>query len=264
MSELKISRYLKEYYHLKEDSVYETEYIDAKRLLVPGRFDLGAKLYYIQAVMENRNRTLAEVLYGEHILAFQDGIVQEAGNPEKSGMDRYFRTFDRLIEVFRSGSFDSEEEWIPVDQSGQILDGAHRTACAVYFNRKVKIVRLHSVKGRTFDYRFFRNRGLAKGYQEMMVAALVRYSDNIRMSYGAKKVMQNDIFYKGRILLICGQSESKERDQIEKVLNIQGKEQAGGIVISPGEVFRIKVIRFVRGKYTRLVLWMKKKLGMPV
>ena len=97
---IKISKYLKKYYGINEDTPYIIEVIDAREVLINQRFDLGAKLYYIQSKMEQKNEKLAQELYDAHIQAFQDGIVQEAGNVKKEGLLCYRETFEGLIKKF--------------------------------------------------------------------------------------------------------------------------------------------------------------------
>lgn len=268
MKELKISDYLKKYYHLDEKYEYETEYLDPVRLLRPERIDLGAKLYYIHSKVTGQNERLARCLYAKHIMAFQDGIVQEAGNPEKKGMEKYFQDLDNLILIFSKKQYDPEKSWIPVDYKGNLLDGAHRVACAIYFKQKIKIVKLHTVKAYLFDYRFFLVRGLEREYLKLMAATFAEFHKGVTIVKDPGVISGIPLYYekrgKKKVYLFCGQHQTKSKlEEINNVLDIAEIEKRGKIESSLKEQIFVKSIRFIRNIYTRTLIVVKRILGMP-
>lgn len=280
---IKISKYLKKYYGINEDTPYIIEVIDAREVLINQRFDLGAKLYYIQSKMEQKNEKLAQELYDAHIQAFQDGIVQEAGNVKKEGLLCYRETFEGLIKKFAANRFDKEREWIPMDKFGQILDGAHRVACAIYFNVPIKVIRLTEIKGHAFDYRFFQKRGLEQGYLELMAATICRFKRNafcvcVQDIKNKSLTFHNlyTLLYKQRIIvnhvkadvyIYLGKGDISDNTNslidIEKYLKINQYEENQEILISTKEKIKVGIVRWVRNKYTRILIWTKRKIGLP-
>lgn len=292
---LKISRYLKSYYHLDEDADYQVEVINPQELLTETRFDLGAKLYYIQCQQKRQGMNLAQKLYDAHILAFQDGIVEETGNRSKSGLDCYQRGFEELIDCFANDKYDIDREWIPVDKSGQILDGAHRVACAIYFRKSVKVVCLPHTQGYIFDYRFFLKRGLEKGYAEIMAAIFARYKHNaaaILINKSGRNIMKNLcggekqrqevflvfeeklkcetktqwgwVFYSTHLADKIAKQAGGKLVEVDKLLLLEEKESAQQIIVPVIQRVRLKVIRRLRYIYTAMLLRLKKRLGIPI
>lgn len=293
--ELKISAYLKDYYKQTEDTKYQTEVIDARNLLIERRFDLAAKIYYIQCRQNHQGMDLAYKLYDAHIMAFQDGIVEETGKHSKRGLDCYHRVFAELIDSFSKDEYDMDREWIPVDKFGQILDGAHRVACAIYFNKCVKIVHLPKVQGHKFDYAFFQRRGLEKGYAEIMAAIFAKYKQDTvailvdksgwkvmkrwcravngeeqkvflvfkeKLKHG-KEIRWGCVFYAAlpveKIIVQAGGTLVRTK----VLLKLEEKELAQQITVTRKQEICLKTIRKIRHRYTALLLRVKKKLGMP-
>lgn len=295
----KISDYIIKTYNIKEDTPYQIETVDAISLLQPNRFDEGAKLYYIRSHDLGQNVKLADKLYDCHIEAFCDGIVAEAGKNDKRGLDVYHEVFNKLIECYRADQFDRNKEWIPVDKNNQILDGAHRLACAVYFGQKLKIVRFPSVNGRRFHFNFFRTRGLEQGYLQLMAGELVSYMKDVSLqklvSKGAKcrmscllkhaKEKGYEVLYAqkaegaentywsllvhkrqsiGTISTSDAPKKNVEQDRIEALFNNSEKEKMQSIVVTRAEARQHRIIRITRGLYTRCLLTVKKILKRPV
>lgn len=235
----KISDYLISYYKMTPETPYEIKEIPATQLLNHARFDLGAKLYFIHSYVTQKNGTLAKELYNSHIAAFQDGIIEEHGNRTKKGYENYQATLIQLIEAFQTDSFDVNKSYIPVDQNMCLLDGAHRTACSIYFNKTVEIIMFPTIKAYTFDRNFFYKHALEQEYLDLMEYSL--YAQGLD--------------YNGKY-----DSQAHARE----VLKINTMEENQAISISTKEKIRCKTIRFIRNRYTRLVIMIKKLLGMPV
>lgn len=270
--EVRIREYLIKYYKLVPEELPSPEVIEAKELLIPARFDLGAKLYYIHAAVTGKNRKLALKLYTEHIKAFQDGIVVETGQRSKKGMKCYIDSFDRLIRCFRRGKFDREKEWIPVDGSGQCLDGAHRVACAIYFHEKIKVLRLDKVKGYAYDYRYFRKRALALGYQKIMADTFFRFSGNYTVCSEKTMPREKILFCGGgcfdpvkkSYMLVSGVQRKEDIQLVGKLLMVAEMENREEIILSLQEQMTLRGIRFFRNKYTLSVIMLKKLLRRPL
>lgn len=161
--------------HITEDTPFEIEKIEARSLLCPGRFDLAAKIAYIEARENGADMTFARELYGKHIEAFSEGTFTEPGDKNKTSLDQFFTAFDTLIDDYKAHGFCAEKSLVPVGENNIILDGAHRTACAIYFGGTVTAITFPKLKV-NFDYRYFRGRRLSEEMQEYMAVVYSRYA----------------------------------------------------------------------------------------
>ncbi|MBR1676860.1 MAG: hypothetical protein IJ706_06105 [Clostridia bacterium] len=162
---------------ITDETPFEIVDIDAYELLVPERFDLTVKLAYIEARESGGDMKFAKEMYAKHIEAFSEGYFVEPGNNFKNSLERFFSVFHDLIDDFKQNGFDSSKSLIPVGKDNIILDGAHRTACAIYFKKKVSIIRFNELEV-NFDYKFFRQRKMAEEMLEYMSIIFCRYSIN--------------------------------------------------------------------------------------
>ena len=272
--ENKISAYLKEYYKLDRNTSYEVKEVDPQMLLIPERLDLAAKLSYIQSKVEKKNEVLAVKLYDAHIAAFQDGIIIESGNEKKAGMEKYHKSLEHLIQDFIEERFDKERYWIPVDKRGVLLDGAHRVACAIYFKKPIKIIQFHEINGYDYDFYYFKKRALELEYLAYMANIFFEYKEISSPIFLSKHIKSDSkILYdgvckeKGKKIKVGYKSNSineKRKKELRNCLQIDRMEEKQEISVSFFEKCYIKIIRFIRNKYTRGIRYIKKQLRMPV
>lgn len=159
--------------HITKDTPFVIEEIRGRKLLCPARLDLAAKIAYIEARENGGDMDFARELYGKHIEAFSEGYYTEPGDENKNSLDRFFSVFDALIDDFKTDGFDSEKSLVPVGRNNVILDGAHRTACAIYFDQTVTVIRFPQFAV-NFDYSYFRERRLS---EEMLQYMAVKYRE---------------------------------------------------------------------------------------
>lgn len=163
-------------YHLTDDIV-EEQTVDARSLLIPSRYDLFAKLYYIKYRKENP--TEAERIYKEHIRTFNPDL-KEPGREDKSGMDDFVTSFNQLIDQFDTQDFDLDVSLVPVSEDDVILDGAHRIAALAFFDKKVGVARCKGVKPKAdFDYLYFKNRGLSWRTMDVIANEMMHWVPNM-------------------------------------------------------------------------------------
>ncbi|MGI6200343.1 MAG: hypothetical protein ACOYJA_06210 [Christensenellales bacterium] len=269
----KISPYLRAAYRLDGASVGTVETVAPGTLLSPLRLDLGAKLYYIRCRVQGRPMSLARDLYDAHIQAFQDGIVVEPGQRDKVGLEAYRRRFDQLIDSFAADDFDPERAYLPVDGRGMILDGAHRLACAVYFDQPVRVMRLPQVQGHPFGYWFFRSRGLDQERLRAMAAALAAYLPELAVGEYPKSRSLRALRRRQLALYYACQADGGCRAVIRQppgdpaavasLLDLAAAERVASFSVSAREARRCRWIRAWRRPYTGVLLWVKRRLGMP-
>ena len=145
---------------------YEVKQVDPAQLLTSRRFDVIAKYLYVKNYV---NRGLSDHwkdLYLEHIKVF-NGYVESDGSG-KVGPDGFIDSFNSLIESIRDNGL-SGECIIPRGESGDILDGAHRLACALYFGLKVDVVDVEfSSVDFSFNQDYFQEGGMSDIFLDEM------------------------------------------------------------------------------------------------
>lgn len=154
---------------------YEIREMDAKELLCPERLDLAAKIAYIEAREKGGDMSFARELYRKHIEAFSEGNYTEPGDENKTSLERFFSAFDELIDNYKENGFDSDKSLVPIGRDNIILDGAHRTACAIYFGGKISVISFPQFEV-NFDYLYFRGRRLSEEMLEYMAVIYSRYA----------------------------------------------------------------------------------------
>ena len=162
---------------IREGSYTIQRDVDPTNLLVPERIDIAAKLYYIDSYVKKESMEFAKEIYSKHIEAFTRGRFIEDGNEEKNSLDKYYKEFNYLIDTIRDKGFDDSISILPVGKNGELLDGSHRAACAIYFNKKVTIAKAKK-EIRRFDYSFFKKRKLSNELLGYMAIEYVKYKKN--------------------------------------------------------------------------------------
>ena len=122
------------------------EVIEPIKLLKASKFDIYAILLYIDhRVKKVRDLSYATMVYKERTRSITAYKFSEDGNEHKQCFDDYLNSLNSLIDSFLSNSFDANKTFIPVDKDYNIIDGSHRVACCLYFNKKVNILRFPDV-----------------------------------------------------------------------------------------------------------------------
>ena len=153
------------------------EWVSAISLLNSSRFDLFAKIYYIENRIVNKKSALH--VYEEHIKAFNPDL-KEPGRDDKNGLDDFVSAFERIIYEVNIKGFDAGKSLVPVTEEGLILDGAHRVAACAYMGKKVCVARVKGVKPKSsFDYEYFKSRGLSWAVMDIIAEEMVRYLPSV-------------------------------------------------------------------------------------
>lgn len=152
---------------------YEIFEIDSKDLINRRRVDIVVKYNYIRSRETGENLEFAEELYIKHIEAFSDGTFSEQGNKDKDSMSKYIDIFNAMIDDFKTRGFDEKQSIIPIGKNGEILDGSHRVACAIYFDEKVKVMKFPHLSV-DYGFEFFRKRLLDDIYIDSIAKEYVR------------------------------------------------------------------------------------------
>lgn len=186
----KLDNYFLNYNKITEDMEYEIFDIYAKDIITVNRIDLVVKYYYIECREKNQNLDFAKELYEKHIEAFSDGTFSEQGNLSKNSIEKYIEVFDNLIDDFKENGFSSDISIIPIGKNYELLDGSHRTACAAYFNQKIKVIRFPNLSV-DYGFKFFKRRLLDEFYLDFIAKEFVALKDNIYILFAWPKIAEN-------------------------------------------------------------------------
>ena len=132
--------------------------LPARQLLTPKRFDLFAKLFYIR---HRKDRPcLARRVYLESLRSIIPSGKEFGKEEEKNSFKVHISVFDKLIDSFQSGDFDSSVSLVPV--SGDfIIDGAHRVAALAFWGKDVTVCKFVCEPQVIFDYSYFLERWMS-------------------------------------------------------------------------------------------------------
>lgn len=174
---------VKSFYEINETSHVRVEKVKARDLLVPERYDLVYKLFYIDSYVRKLNMAYPRLVYEKHINSITAFTNKENGQADKNDIDSFINTFDDLIDSFQCRGFDDNISLIPITKDNILLDGAHRVACAIYFDIPIKVVRVLHVgrnqrlKPAIFDYCYFKKYLLGDSLLDLGAQLYLKYSD---------------------------------------------------------------------------------------
>jgi hypothetical protein len=170
----------------------------------PNRLDLAAKLHFLK---HSANPDLYPArLYDAHIHAFSLGDMTEPGNEQKAGADGFRADFLALRERMRKHGFDADVSLMPLAADGTIINGGHRVACALDLG--VELVGVETdLEPVDYDWRYFRDRGMAGDDLEAMVLAYLTYDPHAALAFlwpaaptrtaDAERLLGRPVFRKG-------------------------------------------------------------------
>lgn len=174
----KLSResYLK--YSLNDICTQET--IDARKILCTARFDFYGILVYIdQKVNGVKNLTFAKNIYRERTFAMTGNKMSENGSDEKNSFEDFIKILDSLIDDFQNDRFDKERTLIPVDKDYVPMDGAHRVACAAYFDKQINILRFPEREYQFKGFQYLKDELLPDSIADVMALESVKWHDDL-------------------------------------------------------------------------------------
>jgi len=171
--------------------------LDARQLLTPRRFDLGAKLAYARARLAGRRGKYALTLYGASVRALNGFAEHDPPQRAKGSLLEFALAFDSVLGIAEAGWLNATA-FVPVSaddaaapaggEGGEegfvgvsIVDGAHRTAAAAALGRPLPVLRLARGHAASFDFRWFRQRGLSERYAQASAVEWLRWRPQARL-----------------------------------------------------------------------------------
>ena len=144
--------------------------------LTHNRFDLAFKLYYLPRLRTPNLSDFRKECYKRHIKAFSLGTFCEPGSLDKDSFEKYEHVFSCLVEDFEKSGFDSNKSVIPLAKDGSIINGAHRTAAAIFLQIPVGTVQTDRHSS-LYDYHFFQRRGVPVEMLDAAAQTFIKYDD---------------------------------------------------------------------------------------
>ena len=173
---IKNSRYLKTINYNQLDRLLDNNYIFfllPKRnkirifeampinLISEYRYDVFIKYYYVQAYITNNNYDMAKKIYLNHIKSFNNFTEPDG---RKNTPESFIKSFNNLINDVKKHGI---KTIIPITKNGEIIDGAHRLAVALYLKLNVQFV-IFDLLDANYGKKFFINRGFNPEYAKII------------------------------------------------------------------------------------------------
>ncbi len=165
-----------------EVSSYIVEDVNARDLLSFKRFDIYAKLLYIDHKVKGLDMGYALEVYKRHLDVITGYTFKEFGQPDKDSFEKYVKCFDNLIDIFKKGEYDPSLSLIPVDADNVPIDGSHRVSCAVYFNQTIRVVKFVNYRRPAFSSQWFKEHYLLDTIQNSISLEFCNWHSDIYMA----------------------------------------------------------------------------------
>lgn len=143
------------------------------------RFDLTAKYLYVKNLDKCYQTNFYIDLYKAHIITFNNAWEYPG---DKSGIDEFVNNYDKLITSIKQDGFNKNHP-IPVGRNGLIINGAHRLATSVYYDRPFAITLKDELGWNIWNYNFFINhkeRPLDLKYADTMALETIKLDPHMR------------------------------------------------------------------------------------
>lgn len=174
----KLDSYFVKKLNIDTNKDYKIKNIESRKLLVPERIDLVAKIKYVESLDKNIKSQYFKELYLATIEAFSEGAYSEPGNKNKNKSEKFIETFNELIESIKINGVSEKQSIIPVGKNNAIIDGAHRTAISIYYSLKVPTISFPE-KEINYNYDFFKKRLLPEDMLDYMCIEYSKMKDDV-------------------------------------------------------------------------------------
>lgn len=145
-----------------------------KKLLSSNRIDVIFK--YLALKLKNDAPILAHKIYYDHIKIITNGLFIEIDNNKKKFQD-FKNEFYFLNEEIKNNGFDEKISKIPLSKDGTIVNGAHRLAICLFYNKSVSTINTLE-KSHNYNYFFFKTRGLEQNILELGILNHISLTSN--------------------------------------------------------------------------------------
>lgn len=152
----------------------------ALSLLSPLRFDVAAKVLYARHKEKGVEGVYAKEVY-EHHLDVWGGFTEKI--PPKDGIEDFYRSFHGVLADIKKDGFKEQISCIPITKDKKLLNGSHRVAAAIVYDKEVSCKYSDASEGQIdCSYRYFKNK------RDIVRTGLQgRVGDSIALEYASLK-----------------------------------------------------------------------------
>lgn len=108
---------------------------EALNLLNTNRFDIAAKHLYARYRENKYNTSFGEDVYKAHLKVWNN--YNELDNPNKNCYDDFKENFDMILDSIKENGFNESKGTIPTTNEGLLLNGSHRVAASILYDKQV-------------------------------------------------------------------------------------------------------------------------------
>tara|TARA_R100000152_G_C6781665_1_gene216723 strand:- start:4536 stop:5780 length:1245 start_codon:yes stop_codon:yes gene_type:complete len=143
------------------------------------RFDLPIKFLFLKFYDKDINSSFADDMYKEHLRLWNG--FNEYDNPNKNSYEKFRDDFIKIFVDIENNNFDWNKSPIVLDSENYLINGAHRTAAAMYLDTNYKFRRQTSIADgqKICDYNLFSHLGLSEEYMDAAALEFVRRNKNL-------------------------------------------------------------------------------------
>ena len=125
-------------------------------LLSPDRFDITAKILYARHREKGVQNVWASKVYEHHINVW-GGFTEK--DPPKSSKEDFYKAYHDVLDSVKEEGFIENKSFIPVHENGTLLNGSHRVAAAIQYNKPVVCKKSPIQAGQLgCSYSYFKNK----------------------------------------------------------------------------------------------------------
>ena len=144
-------------------------------LLTPDRFDILADTIYAQCHLLGTAQDWAQSIYRECKKILRE---EQSDLCDGDSIVDNLHVFHDLVEKLKTGSFQQEKNFIPVDPDDIIIDSGHQFAASLLCDQPIKAIQFDNYQPR-YDYIFFLTHGLPEDMADAMALTFTRLCPNM-------------------------------------------------------------------------------------
>ena len=158
-------------------------YITPHKLLTHTRFDVIIKYLYGKSLKWGYNTTFYKEIYKEHLRLWNG--FKEYDNQNKNSFESFDEEFKTILKSIKTVGFDSKISKIPTHNGKYILNGAHRLAAALVYDKPVFTYNgIDGIDGMIdCGYKFLQNLGLSERYCDRVAIEYSKLKKNTHMVF---------------------------------------------------------------------------------
>ncbi|MCP3030054.1 hypothetical protein LF817_01730 [Halobacillus sp. A1] len=172
LSKLNLTRINEE--NVIADSVIKV--VDPRDLLNSKRFDIMAKFIYGFFLKNNIKSDWGYRLYEDHLWVFNR--YDEDDGSGKKGIKSFIDSYNKTFLSIKEEGFNDNLSVIPIDEDNVPLDGAHRVAASLLFDKRIKVLTIKGLET-NYNYEFFEKKGLQHKWSDAIAYEYCKLKGNV-------------------------------------------------------------------------------------